>query len=264
MRIKPLNCLVLIATLIAATPNLPAQGVDQLTGRPPVPPSQMELEPITELPGPQDIIWDLTHGVYLNYEPSGDFAPLVSALQANGYTVTTTAVGVDTIDLSPYQIMVICVGSAADSAYTPSEVTAIEAFVQAGGGLFLIGDNPGAWPEHVNPVAQAFGVTTGQGDSVEPFNDFDPHPVTTGVSTLIPAAAGNLAVAPPSTVIGRDAMAQPVLTVAEVVSGKVVIYGDVNTCSDGVTLADNQLFCENIFGWLTTPVPVELQRFSVE
>jgi hypothetical protein len=266
MRTDPSRCLALVAAVVAvaAAPTLTAQDVDQLTGQPPQPPNQIVLEPVSEMPGAQDIIWDLTHGVYLNYEPSGDFAPLVTVLQASGYTVTTTNTGIDTIDLSPYQIMVLCVASTADSAYTPAEVAVIQNFVQAGGGLFLMGDNPASWPQNIDPVAQAFGVTTGQSDSVAPFTDFDPHPVTTGVSELSPIAAGNLAVTPPSTTIGRDGTAQPLLTVAEVLSGKVVIFGDVNTCSTRITLADNQLFCENVFGWLTTPVPVNLQGLTIE
>ncbi|MHC4317746.1 MAG: hypothetical protein ACYS1B_04295 [Planctomycetota bacterium] len=74
---------------------------------------------IPEPAGAVNVLWDLTHGIYLDYEPAGRFSGLVGMLSGMGYGFTTTDAGIDNIDLSPYDILVICVGSSWDSPYTP-------------------------------------------------------------------------------------------------------------------------------------------------
>ena len=52
-----------------------------------------------------------------------------------------------------------------DSAYTPDEVAAIEAFVDGGGGLLVMCENPAvSFVDNVNPVANAFDLTCAVSD----------------------------------------------------------------------------------------------------
>ncbi|MGE5458636.1 MAG: hypothetical protein ACM3RX_09815, partial [Methanococcaceae archaeon] len=66
----------------------------------------------------KNILWDTTHGVYLQYEPSGRFQSLVSLLEEKGYSVTTIDNGILKHELSKYGIIVNSAMSAIESTYT--------------------------------------------------------------------------------------------------------------------------------------------------
>ena len=176
-----------------AEPN-PATGKDglrqMLPG--PLPPPQV---------GATEVLWDITHGVKFGYEPGGAYAPFVGVLSGLGYNFSTTAGGIDNIDLSSYDILVICAGSSTMSPYTPNERAAAQAFVQTGGSILILGDNANAWPENVNPLAQGFGITVGL-NRIEPlglfFSNFLDHPVFTGIDEIYFVAGGGLGVVAPA------------------------------------------------------------------
>ena len=120
------------------------------------------LEPITPSAG-GNILWDTSHGVYLDFSPSGWYSELAAAVTAQGFTVDENNSGVLNLNLSNYEIIVVNVTSAWNSAYSSAEVTAIQNFVNGGGGLLIMGDNadPIVPNSNVNPVAQIFGTTVG-------------------------------------------------------------------------------------------------------
>ena len=101
-----------------------------------------------------NVLWDLTHGVYFTYEPTGDYSELVAMLASNAYVVSTTAAGIDNVDLAPYDIIVICLGSAWDSPYTASEVTAIQSFVARGKGVFVMAENANTPNANIQPITK--------------------------------------------------------------------------------------------------------------
>ena len=208
------------------------------------------------------VLWDLTHGVYnFNHEPSGSFSSLVSLLSSKGYTIDTTNAGILNIDLSQYDVLVICLGSAWDSQYTAEEVSAITSFVQNGGGLLVMGENTDCPNGNINPVAQEFGTTCGV-SYLSPLdlyvNDLAPHPIFDGVSEFYMRAAGEVdGVSPSEEVAWTDS--KGTVTVATLGSGRVVITGDTSFCENQyISNADNQLLSENIFDWLCVapPAPV--------
>ena len=63
----------------------------------------------------------------------------------------------DDVDLSAVDVLIL---KTPTSPYTVSEVDAVESFVDAGGGLFLIGDHTNLFgmTTNINPVAQRFGL----------------------------------------------------------------------------------------------------------
>lgn len=218
----------------------------------------------TPLPGQlgANVLWDLTHGVYYLYEPSGLYSELVADLAANGLVVATTTSGVDNIDLSAYSILVICAGSSWTSAYTASEVAAIVDFVNGGKGLLILGDNATARPENINPVAQAFGTTTGVStlNADFTFTDYIPHALFDGVNAIQYATAGELDGQAPAIEAAFSDAGKPLVTVVE--PCKVVVTGDINFADNEYNhFVDNRTFSLNIFQWLSGGcVPTSTER----
>jgi hypothetical protein len=207
-----------------------------------------------------DVLWDLTHGVYLFYEPTGDYSDVVALLAANGYVTTTTDVGVDNIDLSAYAVVVICVTSAWNSAYTETEVAALQDYMAQGGGILVMGENTDCPNENVNPVTQPQGVTCGAGYPTPVdlyFSDFAAHQLFDGVTTLFHRASGELSATGPGVPVAwtdayeeMDAVVNPC---------QMIVTADSNFCdNDYLSTADNQQFVLNVFECLAVgSSPVE-------
>jgi|GEM_PF-3328829 len=213
-----------------------------------------QLTPINNAATGGKVLWDLSHGVYGSYQPSGYFSTLVRVLAAKGYTVETTSTGVLNANLSQYKVVVINLGSAWYTQYTPQEVSAIKTYVQNGGGLLIMGDNTGCPNANINPVAQAFGTTTGvseMGGSL--ITKLAVHPIFNGVTRFDMAAGGEINGVLPSQEVAWY-LEQGAITVATYGSGNVVVTGDINMLDNNYIILDNnQLLGENIFDWLSTP-----------
>ncbi len=231
----------------------------------------LSLVPISTATSGGLVLWDLTHGVYLDYEPSGRYSSLVTLLHGLGFSVQTTSSGLGSVDLSDYDILVICLESAWDEAYTVGEVAAIKTFVQEGGGLLIMGENTSGPNGNINPVANAFGAACGV-SFIWPFDlyitDLSTHPLFLKVSEIYYRSAGEITVQSPSEIVANyDDFG--VASVAEIDAGKVVVLGDSN-CWDNTYInnTDNQLFAENTFKWLaakkTLPVTIDIKPQSCE
>jgi hypothetical protein len=121
-------------------------------------------------------------------------------------------------------------------ALTGAEVTAVNNFVQAGGGLLLVGtDNNPTWQfssSNLNAISQTYGVTfsTDTADAwIATTSDFVSHHITQDVSAIhsnidFKLKGTTLTVESPATsIISEDG--NPVVAVAEAGSGKVVCVG---------------------------------------
>ena len=194
------------------------------------------------------VLWDLTHGVDFGYQPDQAYSSLTADLEALGLHVTTTAGGIENIDLSPYSVLVLCNGSSLDSGYTPSEGNVAKQFVQQGGGLLLMGDNAGTF-NSLKAVARAFSTATNR-TTISPldltFSDFADHPIFAGIHSLYFRAAGGIRGALPSVPVAWTDNGEPVVNV---VSGqRVVVLGDINGFeNDYFDTADNRAFATNVF-----------------
>jgi hypothetical protein len=229
------------------------------------------LVPVSSASTGGSVLWDLTHGVYLDYEPSGRYSSLVTLLHGLGFSVQTTSSGLQNVDLSDFDILVICLESAWFEAYTAGEVSAIKTFVQEGGGLLIMGENTSGPNGNINPVANAFGATCGV-SFIWPFDlhitDLSTHPIFLKVSEIYFRSAGEITVQSPSELVANyDDFG--VASAAEIDDGKVVVLGDSN-CWDNMYInnTDNQLFAENTFKWLVTrktlPVTIDIKPRSCE
>ncbi|MBN2093393.1 choice-of-anchor D domain-containing protein [candidate division KSB1 bacterium] len=203
-----------------------------------------------------NVLWDLTHGIYLGYEPANKYSNLVTALQAAGYTISTTT-DFGSANLSTIKVLVISLGSAWNSAYTPTEITKIQTFVQNGGGLLILGDNAGTTVPNVNikPIAQAFGVTLGV-SSISPsivlVTNFTAHSIFNVVSELYIQVGGEITATSPATIMAREPGNKGIIAVAQSGSGRVIVVGDINFCENVyIGLSNNQKFSINAFDWLS-------------
>jgi len=202
--------------------------------------------------GGKRILWDLTHGVYLSYQPSGRYSSLVSMLNAEGFTVATTAAGLENVDMSQYDILVLCLGSAWDTAYTAGEVDVVRDFVDAGGGLLIMGDNTGCPNSNLAPVATVFGTTLGAGPLDGTISNLSSHPVFTGISSLYLQAPGWITAAAPSLAVAWDSLDRTAVAAAGYGNGRMVAIGEFSVWeNDYLANADNAQFGLNVFNWLS-------------
>jgi hypothetical protein len=184
------------------------------------------------------VLWDTTHGVYLNYQPFGRYNILVTNLAASGFTISLCGTGLHTVDLTQYDVIVINVGSSWFSPYTQEEVDSLLSYynqynqrvlltgdmnfcedtyiynadnrtfsenmftwLAESGGILIMGDNPGCSNVNINPVANAFNMTAGVG-GLSPsdlyFSSFTSNPIFNGIDTIYYRAAGEVAATIPS------------------------------------------------------------------
>ncbi|HEX7320003.1 MAG TPA: T9SS type A sorting domain-containing protein [bacterium] len=209
------------------------------------------------LAGPRQrhVIWDTTHGVYLNYQPFVRYLNLVAMLNDSGFTIECCGTGLHTIDLTQYSIIVITVGCSWNSAYTQEEVDSILSYYNNGhqrilltgdmnfcedtylpqadniaftynvfewlasrGGILIMGDNPGCPNANINPVANAFSMTAGTA-ALSPsdlyFSNFTAHTLFDGITQIYYRAAGQVAAISPAAAIAWTANNEPTIALLD-------------------------------------------------
>ena len=210
------------------------------------------------------VLWDISHGVDWGYAPNGSFQTLVENLESEGFSVDTSNSGFLVDDPLNYHVIVVCQGSAADSAYSPAEVKRVTDFVSNGGGLLIMGDNSDCLNEYIQPVASPFGISLGL-SSIEPddtyISTFADHLIFDGVSEIYMRAAGEICAVFPSNEIAWEEETGKALVAAGLYgNGRVVTLGDINLWAETeyYDRADNVLFSINTFEYLAIPEPATL------
>jgi hypothetical protein len=201
-----------------------------------------------------NVLWDFTHGMHIDYCPSGRYSELVALLGSEGFSVDSTSAGIDNIDLSGYDVLVISVTSSWYSSYTPQEVAAAQDFVNNGGAILVMGENTDCPNENVNPITQALGTTCGVSyltDLDLILTNFSGHSMFNGISEVYFRAAGELEVTGPSTEEAWDQYGYAALT--SVNDCQMIVTGDCNFCDNTyIDNCDNRAFIVNVFNCLAT------------
>jgi hypothetical protein len=210
------------------------------------------------------VLWDTSHGVFLNYQPSGAFQPLVQNLALHGFTVNTTSQGFLVDDPAGYNVIVVCLGSAWSSVYSPAEVTRITNFVNNGGGLLIMGENTDCPNANIQPVASPFGVSLGL-SYITPFevytSNLAAHPIFDGVSQIYMQAAGEISASAYSSVVAwQEGTGKALVAAGTYGNGRVVTLGDYNIFAQNeyYDLVGNRQFSINTFEYLTVPEPATI------
>ncbi|MHA2287013.1 MAG: hypothetical protein ACXABZ_14205, partial [Candidatus Thorarchaeota archaeon] len=156
-------------------------------------------------------------------------------------------------NLAPYDILIVSIST---TNFTPVEITAVEEWVSAGGGLVLIGDGPIAFDdmENINRLAQPYGMQIN--DSIYNFGTYNPtfptpHPITESVTTLETVGHGAINTtgdAYPIFFVGGDAS----VAASEYDEGRVILTDD-RLIFDNANYfnADNRDFSKNIVNWVS-------------
>lgn len=209
------------------------------------------------------VLWDTSHGVFLDYQPSGRFQPLVQNLASHGFSVDATSQGFLVDDPAGYNVIVVCLGSAWDSPYSSAEVTHITDFVHNGGGLLVMGENTDCPNANIQPIASAFGVSLGLSTIPDDTytSNLASHKIFEGVTEIYMKAAGEiLASSPSSELAWQEATGKALVAAGTYGDGRFVLFGDMNIFGESsfYDLADNRDFSINTFEYLATPEPSTL------
>ncbi len=258
---KKVSLTLVMLLVLVSTIDAVATERDPFTGQPRVPTTIVPLIDRDDA----NVLWDLTHGVEGNYSPSGRFSNITSILANAGFIITTTDAGVDNIDLSTFDVVVICLGSAWESAYTYDEVAALLDFEGAGGGILVMSDNDGCPNENLDLLLSSFGVSTGL-STVQPLDlflaDFISHPIFNGIESLYLRAAGELGIISPAIEAGWAGAGEPLIGLVE--DCRLVVVGDINFVDNTYMQEDNELFFLNIIGCLAEPGSVATEKTTLE
>jgi len=255
------NSAMLAVILLAAVVLPAAAEIDLTTGQEAI---HCPTVPLPE--GRQDymrVLWDTTHGVYMSNQPDANYSDLITYLHAAGYSVSWTSQGIHHINLLQYDVLVIAVTTSWNSPYTAPEVAAVENFLANGGGLLVMGENPNCPCEHINPITQAFGTTTGTAIINPPdccFSSWYPRQIFDGVSQLCFRAAGALSYTAPSIEAACTNFAgETVITIYE--PCKMIVTADGNFCDNQhLDTVDNLPFILNVFACLAGDHPIPTQN----
>lgn len=207
------------------------------------------------------VLWDTTHGVYLNYNPFVRYATLIANLADSGFTVTICSTGVHNCTLTEYDVILINLNNSWNSPYTQVEVDSLLSYynqanqrvlltgdmnfcedmyityadniafadnifdwLAESGGIFILGDNTGCPNANINPVANAFNMTAGI-SFLSPldlyFYNFANHPIFNGIDTIYYRAAGEVAATSPAEVIAWTSTNQPTIAALDQFVGVV-------------------------------------------
>lgn len=213
-----------------------------------------DINPMSENFRGGEILWDLTHGVYMNYEPDGAYSSLISLLSSMGFNTSTTTAGVNNINLSQYDILVVNILSAWYTGYTAAEVTAILNFIENGGSLLLIGENSNCPNYRINSIAYSLNMVMGV-SYLSPqdiyIHDFGYHPIFNNITELFLTAAGEIGATSPAELFAWTGTGEGVIAINPDFPGQVIGIGDGSFWANNfIGVSDNQLFAENVFNWL--------------
>ena len=201
-------------------------------------------------------LWIESKGVYesppsWSYSIDGDYAPFADAVRQYVQLDVLYDNPFTSDDLVGYKVVIISIGANWYGSFTSDEAAALAEFVQDGGGLFLMGDNPGCPNDNINGIAAYFDMTFGTGNAdyatqyvtVPGFTHLVMETLATGT---IGGSAKDWLEDGSSLVTGRYDLDG---------RGRVIGLGDINAYAEAWGLQDNTEILENIFKFLLRMIP---------
>jgi hypothetical protein len=209
------------------------------------------------------IVFDLTVQPYQGVDPWDDLAYFPSYyedwrndLVARGYLFDklypTAGTNITEARLAPYDMLVECLPR---YNFTAAEVSAVENWVQDGGGLYVMGDNSILVNEnnHINYLLSNLDLAIYPDLDSGVMTYFVEHPITEGCSSLRFVSASYINYTGSGYPIWGPSASDAFIGGAEPGSGRVILAGDINWIDDGYYGdEDNSQFAINMVNWLTT------------
>ncbi|NWF95886.1 MAG: hypothetical protein HXY34_07055 [Candidatus Thorarchaeota archaeon] len=158
-------------------------------------------------------------------------------------------------NLAPYNILILVTP---DYNYTPAETSAVSAWVNAGGSLWVFGENPGLsnfkmLDDQLNHMMQGMGVQIwlDGGSSTDVTYTAKSHIINENIGDLFSTAKGFLNLTGTAQALwyqGPDVIA----AVNQVGKGRLFAFADINWAQDAtIASSDNEDFARNVAGWLS-------------
>ena len=206
-----------------------------------------------------NILWVNTYGSYCPggycYDLTSRYTSLRDTLIAHGHAIQSTTSHVDAMDLSPYGVIIVCLGSNWNGSFTASEAHALAEFVRQGKGLLVMSENSACPNSNLQAILDTFSFTAG---------GVDPGDVTATNFTTSPPWAnmfvgiGALKFDDPGAVTGPNWLIEyggNYFGAAECFGsgsqGVAMIIGDINPWDNNtLNQADNKAFLLNVVGFL--------------
>lgn len=207
------------------------------------------------------ILWDQSHGIYLDYRIRQQWKWVVGGLRLSGYTVDTLSTGPVTPEaLENYDILVVTLVSNWYAPYSPDEIDAVSDWLAASPkGLLIIGDNPDTPNSNINGLGARFGVEFGVGPI-----DCSVDQNALGVPLDLKFTVGGaLNVDTPSTPLCWDSEGNVGVAYGTSAGSRWVAIGDINAIAQGCFRPDatrpyqghNPVFTYAVFRFLDPANP---------
>jgi uncharacterized protein DUF4350 len=198
---------------------------------------------------PLAILWDDTHDdvtpplELVPDELSGQYSDFAAVVAAQGHTLTELdgpPGGLTAAVLAGYDVLMVF---DAEAAFTVTEITDIQAFVAAGGMVFIAGDRPIAFNQAShNTLLTPFGVTFTGVDLLDIPNTnaafdlsvWNPDPLTAGLTVVDFFSSGTLAVAGAGTKTLGSTAPDGYVGYAYGADGKVVVLSDADALANNL------------------------------
>jgi len=280
--------LALVVVSLLAAPPAAAQpapdptdlDMDGIPGVAASPSPGSEIPEVFALTGPGSLLVDRSHSETFNV--SG----FTSFLASQGWTIASNASSpITEAILAPYDVFMVPVGGFSGiTPFTAAEVSAVNAYLSNGGGLWLFNEYS-VNPAGINTLSSALGVTFHQDFISDATNNegevfwptihlLESHPITQGVTSYGYYGGCCLSVVSPALIIGRgdddassaDCPTFPAMLAAYESSGRVVFSGDITPLHSNYypeNLRDEEeLLLQNIANWLAQKPPTAAESIS--
>ena len=184
-----------------------------------------------------------------NNNPVSQYSTWIQSLESRNYVIDFLfSAPINESLLSRYDAFVTINPMA---YYDSSEVSAIQDFIEGGGGLLVVGEHA---LDVTNSLTSFAGITWSIGGMSGTTVDITPHPVTQGVAQVyVDSPMAALGVNGSAQDLVRDVGHYITLAVSQQIYGRLVCFVDDDSLMDGVIeQADNLLLAGNMLDWLST------------
>ncbi|MCJ7650931.1 MAG: hypothetical protein MUP85_20150 [Candidatus Lokiarchaeota archaeon] len=209
------------------------------------------------------ILFDLSHHPYYGIDPwdslvtaPGNYEILRDNLVIRSYTIDklypSAAGNLTANNLAPYDVLIICLP---DLNFTANEVSAVTNWVNNGGGIITIGDNPSLMVENtnINYLYSNFGLSMNltDGGSNTVTYTFD-HPTLEGCSQITALSPGLIDYSGSAYPIWGNNAYEIIVGGQDYGKGRVILMTDIATLRDSsMPINDNLQYGINLINWLT-------------
>lgn len=199
------------------------------------------------------VVWDVSHSQLQGFDLNHNYRAIASLLRDNGYSLTELSESLDGTGLWNADIFVVSALSNYETPYSSSEITLVEHFVQAGGGLIILADNNAARPRNLIELTRRFGVLTSRDDRIGNLSRFIQNDLLSEIQEVTFSSGSSLELVGQggAVALAYDEANRIGIARQELGAGKVIVIGDADLwTNDQLTQSDNADLALTLFTFL--------------